>query len=301
MTVAVDMDGVICSEERTFERSLAQPLPGAVEGLKWLRAQGHTVVIYTARGWAEQRMTADWLAKNGIEHDLLVMGKPVSDVWIDDRAIRFRSWDQVRLDLATHSSKKQPASQYPADEFSLRENRRVTFEFLHHLAKQDLPDPIVEVGPMLDGRQNPASPLHRCPEYYVNSRELFAAKGKRYLSMDIDAASKPDIVGDVASIDSLLKPDFAGTIIMLHVLEHVPRIWEVPQRVQKVLRKGGLLCLQTPWNLRFHGPRPDCWRISDDGYHALFDAGFEFLNLERTETAGRELMPVCFTAVLKRR
>jgi hypothetical protein len=88
---------------------------------------------------------------------------------------------------------------------------------------------------------------------------------------------------------------------MLHVLEHVPRIWEVPQRVQKVLRKGGLLCLQTPWNLRFHGPRPDCWRISDDGYHALFDAGFEFLNLERTETAGRELMPVCFTAVLKRR
>ena len=26
----------------------------------------------------------------------------------------------------------------------------------------------------------------------------------------------------------------------------------------------------TPWNLRFHGPRPDCWTISDDGYGLFF-------------------------------
>jgi uncharacterized HAD superfamily protein len=95
----IDLDGVICTEERTFERPLAQPLPGAREALQRLRAAGHTIVIYTARNWPEYRVTKQWLDEHGFEYDGLQMGKPAADVWIDDRAIRFTTWPEVLAQL----------------------------------------------------------------------------------------------------------------------------------------------------------------------------------------------------------
>jgi beta-phosphoglucomutase-like phosphatase (HAD superfamily) len=99
-TIMVDMDGVLASEERTFERALAKPLDGAREALQRLRAAGHTIIVYTARGWAEYRMTKAWLDDNGFVHDGLHMGKPIADLWIDDRALRHTGWPQTLDDLA---------------------------------------------------------------------------------------------------------------------------------------------------------------------------------------------------------
>jgi hypothetical protein len=94
-TVMVDLDGVICTEERTFERPLAKPIAGAREGLARLRAAGYVVIVYTARGWAEYRVAKQWLDDNGFEYDGLHMGKPIADYWIDDRAVRFTDWDSA--------------------------------------------------------------------------------------------------------------------------------------------------------------------------------------------------------------
>ena len=93
--IVCDMDGTLCSEERTFSRSLAVPLPGAIAALTELRAQGHKIIIYSARSWAEYEMTSDWLEKNDVPHDQLVLGKPIGDIWIDDRAIEFRDWEST--------------------------------------------------------------------------------------------------------------------------------------------------------------------------------------------------------------
>lgn len=98
-TIMVDLDGVLASEEKTFERALASPLPGAREAVARLRAAGHTVIIYTARGWAEFRMTRRWLDEHGFEYDGLHMGKPIADVWIDDRAVAHRDWDETLREL----------------------------------------------------------------------------------------------------------------------------------------------------------------------------------------------------------
>ncbi len=98
-TIMVDLDGVICSEEQFFNRPLAQPIPGAREAIQKLRAAGHTIVIYTARGWGEFKVAEHWLQQNGIEYDGLHMGKPIADVWIDDRAFRFRDWDETLGEL----------------------------------------------------------------------------------------------------------------------------------------------------------------------------------------------------------
>lgn len=94
----VDIDGVICTEEKTFERPLARPIDGAQEAIAALRKAGHTVVLYTGRGWPEYRATKAWLDQHGFEYDGIQMGKPIADIWIDDRAIRFTNWkDTLKL------------------------------------------------------------------------------------------------------------------------------------------------------------------------------------------------------------
>jgi ribonucleotide monophosphatase NagD (HAD superfamily) len=98
-TIMVDLDGVLCTEETFLERPLAKPIAGAREALQKLRAAGHIVVIYTARGWGEQRVTKQWLADHGFEYDGLHMGKPVADIWIDDRAIAFSDWKDALAKL----------------------------------------------------------------------------------------------------------------------------------------------------------------------------------------------------------
>jgi len=105
----VDLDGVLCTEERTFERSLARPIPGAREALQKLRDAGHTIIIYTARNWPEYRMTKKWLDDHGFVYDAIQMGKPVADVWIDDRALPFTNWEQTLAQLLGNQKKKPRA------------------------------------------------------------------------------------------------------------------------------------------------------------------------------------------------
>jgi ribonucleotide monophosphatase NagD (HAD superfamily) len=94
-TIMVDLDGVLCTEEVFLERPLAAPIAGAREALQKLRAAGYVVVVYTARTWGEFRVTKQWLDSHGFEYDGLHMGKPVADLWIDDRAVRFKNWAET--------------------------------------------------------------------------------------------------------------------------------------------------------------------------------------------------------------
>jgi ribonucleotide monophosphatase NagD (HAD superfamily) len=94
-----DLDGVLYTEEPSLKRPLAKPIAGARETLQKLRAAGCIVVIYTARGWSERRVTRQWLADHGFEYDGLHMGKPVADIWIDDRAIAFSDWKDALAKL----------------------------------------------------------------------------------------------------------------------------------------------------------------------------------------------------------
>lgn len=92
LTIAIDLDGTICTEERTFDRPLAEPLSGAIESIRGLHEAGHTIIVWTARGWEQYKITHKWLVDNKIPFHALLMGKPIVDIWIDDRAIRFTGW-----------------------------------------------------------------------------------------------------------------------------------------------------------------------------------------------------------------
>jgi len=96
MQLIIDMDGTICSEEKTYSRSLATVKPGAMEYINGLYDEGHTIIIYSARSWQEFEMTTEWLKINEIQYHQLILGKPIGDVWIDDRAVRFNSWSETK-------------------------------------------------------------------------------------------------------------------------------------------------------------------------------------------------------------
>jgi len=111
MRIGVDLDGVIC-ELRKPGQTYADvlPVPGAVAKLKALRAAGHEVVIMTARHMKTTGMnvgrviarqgltTLRWLETHEVEFDEIWFGKPHCDVYLDDNALRFTTWDDLAGD-----------------------------------------------------------------------------------------------------------------------------------------------------------------------------------------------------------
>lgn len=108
MRICIDLDGVVCQLKRPGESYAdLKPVPGAAEKLRALRKAGHVIILSTARhmkttngnvGAAVAKIgqiTLDWLARHGIEYDEIHFGKPWADVYIDDNALRFESWDDI--------------------------------------------------------------------------------------------------------------------------------------------------------------------------------------------------------------
>lgn len=96
MQIVIDMDGTICTEMRQFSRCLAEPKADAVAVINKLYDAGNTIIIYSARTWVEYEMTVDWLKRYGVKYHQLFMGKPIGDVWIDDRAITAKdNWKEI--------------------------------------------------------------------------------------------------------------------------------------------------------------------------------------------------------------
>jgi capsule biosynthesis phosphatase len=114
MRICIDLDGVICRLREPGETyDNLEPVPGAVEKVRQLKAAGHTIIICTARhmktcegnvGMAMARLgkvTLDWLARHGVEYDEIHFGKPHAQVYIDDNAVRFESWQAIAGDGST--------------------------------------------------------------------------------------------------------------------------------------------------------------------------------------------------------
>ncbi len=94
-TIAIDIDGTICEELRTFERPLAKPLKGAAEAVSHLKNNQNTIIFWTGRGWEQFQITKHWLDNHAFVYDQLLMGKPIVNYFIDDRARQFISWDKI--------------------------------------------------------------------------------------------------------------------------------------------------------------------------------------------------------------
>jgi hypothetical protein len=96
--IAVDIDGVLASklESGKYPEDYVkkQPLTYAIEGLTYLKEEGHEVYLFTARYEEDRDATEKWLNEHGFTglFDYIIFAKPKYDVLIDDRAIRHVDW-----------------------------------------------------------------------------------------------------------------------------------------------------------------------------------------------------------------
>lgn len=100
MKIAIDFDGVIIDHPDIPTRKdwwKDKPQSGALDAIKFLILQGHDIYILTAR--REIAEVYGWLL--GYDFPFLHITnkkQPGTDVYIDDRAVRFTNWkDMVKL------------------------------------------------------------------------------------------------------------------------------------------------------------------------------------------------------------
>lgn len=112
MKIAIDFDGVLHGYSKGYQDGeiYDPPVPGAAEAMKKMKEQGHYLYIFTTRtnkifkkkgdGKDEkyqENQIKEWMAKHDIPYDKIwTFGKPMADLFIDDRAINFAgNWDDT--------------------------------------------------------------------------------------------------------------------------------------------------------------------------------------------------------------
>lgn len=128
-TVCIDLDGTLIHyEEWLGEEHFGHLLPGASDATKILHEKGWYIIIYTTR--ANKSILTKFLSDNKIEFDAINEnpyqpqnakgGKPIADVYVDDRALCFKgNWQQTVKEITEFKpwekveGHKNDDSQYP--------------------------------------------------------------------------------------------------------------------------------------------------------------------------------------------
>lgn len=89
--IALDFDGVIHEYAHGLQDgSIYGPLSkGCLDFLNALEKKGFRAVVYSCR---DPKEIEDWLAKQGIIHLPVKLSKPYASLYLDDKALRFKSF-----------------------------------------------------------------------------------------------------------------------------------------------------------------------------------------------------------------
>ena len=96
MIIYIDIDETICHSPEDRNYANAVPNLTNIEKANILYEEGHTIVYWTARGtgsgidWREvtERQFDEW----GVKCHELRLGKPIYDLFIDDKNMNVRDW-----------------------------------------------------------------------------------------------------------------------------------------------------------------------------------------------------------------
>ncbi len=97
MILAIDFDGVIHDFKNPVKgRRMGPPIAGAPEALQKFARKGHRVIIFCV--WAHGsglKVISDWCDYYKVSRHDITNIKPQADYYIDDKAIRFTTWQEV--------------------------------------------------------------------------------------------------------------------------------------------------------------------------------------------------------------
>ena len=99
MTYVFDIDGTICTHNSPIYTN-AVPYTERIHKVNSLYDEGHTIVLFTARGMGRHKnnallaieefyeLTATQMKSWGVKYHHLFLGKPSGDVYVDDKGIK---------------------------------------------------------------------------------------------------------------------------------------------------------------------------------------------------------------------
>jgi ubiquinone/menaquinone biosynthesis C-methylase UbiE len=170
-------------------------------------------------------------------------------------------------------------------------------DILHlSLLRENVTNFIMECAVKFDN--NDCRLLDIAPQDHNGAKEFF--KKSNIHTLDIDINSNANYIADLCQNNSKIIPDnFFDIVICTEVLEHTLNPFEAVKEIYRILKPNGMACVSVPFNFRIHGPLPDCWRFTEHGLRALFNA-YEICELNMLETENRDLMPIHYTLIARK-
>ena len=98
-TFCFDIDGVIATITPVSRYHAAHPITETIDIINELYEQGHTIVLFTARGTESgidwKVLTWDQMRVWGVKYHELLFGKPAADYYIDDKLISVKKLKEL--------------------------------------------------------------------------------------------------------------------------------------------------------------------------------------------------------------
>lgn len=102
MRICLDFDGVLHQPGSAPPgHKMGVPVSGAVSACWAFQRAGDIVIVHTARAQREEDAAhvQRWLAYFDFPVMPVVVAKPLADVYLDDRAVRFVAWPEAMAEL----------------------------------------------------------------------------------------------------------------------------------------------------------------------------------------------------------
>src|SRR5690606_1763642 len=97
-----------------------------------------------------------------------------------------------------------------------------------------------------------------------------------YVGTDFRAGPDVDVVADVHELTRTFGEERFDAVISCSTLEHVKYPWIAVVEINRVLKPGGLVFVQTHQTFPIHAYPSDYWRFTREGLEALFAAQVGF-------------------------
>ena len=100
-----------------------------------------------------------------------------------------------------------------------------------------------------------------------------------YVVVDIVDGENVDVVADAHNLSSVFENSSFDFVFSTFVFEHLLMPWKVALEINKILRVGGSLWVQSHQTLGLHDCPWDYWRFSSESWASLFNqnTGFEIV------------------------
>jgi SAM-dependent methyltransferase len=132
--------------------------------------------------------------------------------------------------------------------------------------------------------------LDIAPQVHEGARPYFST-AVTIETLDIDRASAATYHADLCATNAFISGSRYDIIVCTEVLEHVLNPFSAIAEIARLLKPGGRLLATSPFDLRIHGPLPDCWRFTEHGWRALLQ-GFDNIRIQSLDNPERFLMPL---------